>query len=386
MHKYICLIISLLVGCTSFPTRYDRIEADKVRLIDFIYEPAEAAPGDTVTVKALFAGKDVTPEDISWKISLKVLKNIYGMDTALEVSPLKQRPVQCFYSDSTSCISFQVIIPENIMRKSPMIPENPLSLLPPELKNQVPDMLSRFKKDQLLDMVELIGAQVKNADENTLRQITDEYDSLIEMLPPLLQYLTVQIRIFAGISSWHKIQSDYSVRYNSIFARLPEAGIHVNTNPVIDSIGIYKVKGKGKISFDEKKHQYEFFRLYGPLDEVDSIQEIPVDTNAFSYFIAAFTSGKDSEVTIEGNLMEEQHWTQWYYQFASDEIEGVSHDDFMAVENMMGDAVSLMLMPANKKVKSFTIWLEVYDRMLNVANRPQGSNAMEVHGKFKYKD
>ena len=43
--------ITLLIGCAEFPTAYSRIEPEKVRLLDFIYEPAEAAPGDTVLLK-----------------------------------------------------------------------------------------------------------------------------------------------------------------------------------------------------------------------------------------------------------------------------------------------------------------------------------------------
>ena len=42
------ITLLLLAGCTDFPTKYSVIEDENTRLIDFIYEPAEAAPGDTV--------------------------------------------------------------------------------------------------------------------------------------------------------------------------------------------------------------------------------------------------------------------------------------------------------------------------------------------------
>ena len=61
----------LWLECADFPTSYSRIESNKVRLLDFIYEPAEASPGDTVLLKAVFAGKPVTAEQLTWEMSSK---------------------------------------------------------------------------------------------------------------------------------------------------------------------------------------------------------------------------------------------------------------------------------------------------------------------------
>ena len=82
--------------------------------------------------------------------------------------------------------------------------------------------------------------------------------------------------------------------------------------------------------------------------------------------------------------MTEDHWTSWYYKLDPEETEGVSRDDFMDIVSM-GDPISLFITPASRKIKTFTLWLEVTDRLLNVVNRPQGSMVKEVRGKFRYK-
>ena len=130
MRKNIYIVALLFLGCSTFPTSYNRIESDKVRLIDFIYEPSEAAPGDTVTIKAIFSGKEITPEELSWKVSTRVVKNIYGMDTAFDIHPLQYKTEQCYFSDNTSCISVEMVIPEDILYQSPMIPDDWQSGLP----------------------------------------------------------------------------------------------------------------------------------------------------------------------------------------------------------------------------------------------------------------
>jgi len=48
--------IFLTAGCEQFSTTYQRIDASEFRLLDFIYEPADIAPGDTLTLTAVFAG------------------------------------------------------------------------------------------------------------------------------------------------------------------------------------------------------------------------------------------------------------------------------------------------------------------------------------------
>ena len=64
----VCVAVLFFLSCSSlFPTNYDRIDAERVRILDYIYNPAEAAPGERVKVFAVFAGAgdSLNPEDIT---------------------------------------------------------------------------------------------------------------------------------------------------------------------------------------------------------------------------------------------------------------------------------------------------------------------------------
>jgi hypothetical protein len=75
------------LGCTNmFSTSYERVDPDMTRLIDFIYEPADAAPGDTVTLTAIFAGRKIPLENITWRVSFNTVVDPYGTTKAFDIS------------------------------------------------------------------------------------------------------------------------------------------------------------------------------------------------------------------------------------------------------------------------------------------------------------
>jgi hypothetical protein len=129
------ILITLIAGCSEFPTSFDRIEKSELRVLDFIYNPPEAAPGDTVQVKAVFAGKKVYLADIDWKISYNLINNVYGTDTAFDIVPLPVTPVENYFSKNTTCISFSFIVPEDIIAKHGQIPANWWELVPAEVSD-----------------------------------------------------------------------------------------------------------------------------------------------------------------------------------------------------------------------------------------------------------
>jgi hypothetical protein len=49
-----------------------------------------------------------------------------------------------------------------------------------------------------------------------------------------------------------------------------------------------------------------------------------------------------------------------------------------------GNFIDKLYPPADEKVKTFTLWLEVSDSLLDEINRPQGSIVEEVQGRFNY--
>jgi hypothetical protein len=294
------------------------------------------------------------------------------------------------------------------MFKSASIPERWTSIIPAEYQSEIPDFIKSLSKNELIAFTRDLsksakkwgqvlknnpGAEDSLLQADTLYSLYKSYFS--QYIPAMVQFLTIKIRLFAEIKGVQKVRSTYSVRYNTCFQDIPGSRVYVNTNPSVDSIGIYKVKQANLQSFDPKdgKYEYEFIRLFSEDDSVaagvspDSIQTVDVDKNC-TYFVAGFAAEPDSSMTIQSAMQNgpatvEVLSTQWYYQLDEKEIAGVSPYDFMSIMKM-GSFIEMLYPPVDKKVKTFTLWLEVSDYLLNEINRPQGSTVKEVRGRFNY--
>ena len=384
--------VLLLIGitlwnCAQFPTQYERIEADRIRLLDFMYEPPDAAPGDSVTLRAVFAGKPVTAGDITWRVSWKVVKNAMGIDTAFEEEPLHATVTNGNFSENTSCIEVRFVVPENCIEQSPMIPDHWPSALPDALQAAIPEEFAAMSKQQLLGMMNLITAEGVTVDSAALSMAEKNYPGLTANLPFVAQVFTVPIRIFADVKGSHRIQSDYTVGYSSRLAKWPGVQVFENTNPRIDSVGIYRVEGNGIMRFDRHDENISFTRFSFASEDTT---RITVDTG-YTYFVTAFTGQYDTVFTL-GDMMEgmpptrtEEHTAEWLFQMPPEETEDLSPNDLMNIGST-GDLDAVLLPPRKSAVRHFTLWVQVTDSKLGVLNRSQGSVLAEVHGVFEYTD
>ena len=410
--EILCIIAAFFISCgTLFPTSYARIDEDRVRILDYSYEPAETAPGKMVTVSTIFAGEWGTlfPHDINWTVSFNLLSNNYGVDTALDSKPLMMFGVSYHYfSKNTLRIVWSFRIPDSVVFESASIPENWTSLIPAEYQPEIPAFIKSLSRNEIISFIHDLAQRAETwgeiltnnpGSEDSLLQADSIYslykNDYSRYIPALLQILTIRIRLISDIRGVQKVRSTYSVRYNSCFAGIPGSRVYVNKNPVIDSIGIYKVKKENLQYFDpeEGKYEYEFIRLFGE-DHTsatngtpDSIQLVEIDRKC-SYFVAGFAGEPDSSLTIQsavqnGPATVEGLATQWYFQLDSTETVDVSPYDFMNIANM-GNFIELLHPPDDEKVKTFVLWLEVSDYLLNEINRPQGSTLKEVMGRFTY--
>jgi len=390
-----------------FPTNYDRVDAERVRILDYIYEPAEAAPVGAVKVFAVFAGAgdSLNAEDINWTASFNVLSNDYGVDTALDVGSLAITSQSVFwFSDNTCCLIVNFRIPDSVVFNSASIPEQWTSIILAEYQSQIPDFIKTFSKRDLISFTHSLAKSAKKWGK-TLKQYPSLEDSLLQTdtlyslyknsfmqyIPAMLQFLTVKIWLFSEIRGVLKVRSTYSVRYNRCFKDIPGSRVYANINPVIDSIGIYKVYEPDPLSFDpaEGKYNYDFIRLFGGKHDPfhDSIQPVKIDKKC-SYFVAGSAGGKDTSLTIQSALQSgaptvEGFTTQWYFQLNQKEIADVSPYDYMNIMGM-GGFIEALYPPEDDRVQTFTLWLEVSDFLLNEINRPQGSFLREVRGRFKW--
>jgi hypothetical protein len=377
------LIVLLWIGCAKFPTSYSRIDPDKARLLDFIYEPAEAAPGDTVLLKAVFAGRTVTAEELTWRMSPKIIVNNYGVTEAIDTVPLEILPQACVFSDQTNCIAIRFVIPKNIIAESPLIPDNWTIAIPDYYRGHFPSVLLAKSKTGMLKMFENLSLPDSLASAST-------HDTTGGLLPMLLQCFTVQMRIYCSIANDHTIQSAYSVRYNSRFASTP-AGLHVpiNHNPRIDSVGVYVVRNANLSTFDPNSgiYSFDYFTMHD-----SGATDIAIDNNN-TYFMATFVGNVDTTLSIDaamgnGNPLPEQNVLQWYLQFNQQDMENVSAYDLATIDgnrSVAGQNLSRLSPSQNTAITTCTAWLEVSDQFLNEYYRPQGSTLKEMRIRFTYK-
>jgi hypothetical protein len=386
MYRYVIVLSFLLIGCSEFPTKYEVIENDKIRLLDFMYEPSDAAPGDTVKLKAVFAGRSVTADMIDWRVSCKVAVNEYGFDTAYEIQPLSCNPQQIHFSDQTSCIQILFVIPDSIMYKSPMLKNDWTAAMPSEYSALIPEEIRKLKRDQLLDTLAHLASLIKSANNEELSLIETilKDDFNFSDFAGLLQLFTVKMKIFADVKGSHTIEDDYTVRYNRVFNRLSSV-FRVNTNPVIDSVILYKVDKKGLIRFNPAD-RYQRYKLYSVPSDTETV--IPVDTSC-TYFLRSFTSNIDTSLTLEdlqstGEYGLETHRRVFMYQHDFNESDKISSKDYMDILATDADTMAILIPPSHPDLKKFTLWLRVYDEFYNESYRKDASVLKEYRGRFQY--
>jgi len=363
----------IMTGCEPFPNSYQHVEDTEIRMLDFIYEPADAAPGDIMTLTAVFAGKSVDlSEYIDWYISFNVIRDIFGSETVLDsttrLEPVAPPSFTTQFSENTQTVSFQIPIPDDIILKSEFIPTKWIEMLPQYMRNIIPAEFSSITKAEAVNIIESAAA----AGQHIVNQQID---------PFILQLFTVPIRITARVKSApgrlpHRIVSSHSIRYNS---RFKSTGAPINNNPVIDSVVVYKVKGKDRMAFDYKTERAAAtFRL----DVKDAVFAVE---DGFSYFIEAHSENSiDSTITADLNRIAEKHVAHWFFALDKNEIAGVKHTDLMDFGSVMGNQWSIVP-PKNRRVEKFTLWVTVHDEAPNERMRPMGSALKEVSGRFVYR-
>ncbi|MDR0308258.1 MAG: hypothetical protein LBI42_15700 [Chitinispirillales bacterium] len=365
-------IFFVLAGCEDFSTSHQNIDSGEFRMLNFMFNPAEAAPGDSITLVAVFAGKKKNVEDIDWRISFNVMVDNYGGETAIGSEPLSVygRILDISFSENTQTIAYKFKVPENVVRKSASIPENWIEMVPAHIRSVIPSQFAAVRKNELIDSIEYY------ANQSVIPSNFDRY------LPILLQFFTVPVLITANINGEgreHKIQSSHSVRYNRYFPDIAP----VNNNPEVDSILVYKVKGENIISFDNKKGKsYETIKYDKSKTLVISVQD------GYTYFLEAFTSPLDLTTTMDAAFMgaprwnlPEEHVSYWQFQMDKEKSKGISLSKQMDINNMFGRLIP----PVNKNIEHFTMWLTVKDELFNERFRPRGSTLMEIQGKFEYR-
>jgi hypothetical protein len=386
------VIFLIFMTCTEFSTSYQSIDEGEFRMLNFMFSPADIAPGDSATLIAVFAGKKKDlRNDIDWRVSFNVAVNNYGMETAVGSDPIDKhgRLVNRTFSKNTQTIAFRFKIPENIVRKSASIPENWTDMLPPYIRSALPKEFTSTTKNQMIDFIEKRLEDIGNGD-----YVYEDYMHDIRLLPALLQFFTVPIIITANVKNegrQHKIQCSHSVRYNRHFNHYLGDYIPVNRNPRIDSVLVHKVKGDNIMRFDNPGgKQYTSFNL----DFSDTTEIIIED--GYSYFLEWYSNPFDQTLTMDAALLaaaphlgstyvtKEKHYAYWQFQMDKNEKKNVPFNKQMDIDNVLGRN-SRLIVPKDKSIKNVTLWATVRDEVINEKLRPRGSTLGEYQVRFVYK-
>jgi hypothetical protein len=374
MKKFALIIITATVtiatiGCEQFSTSYQRIDDSEFRMLKYIWEPADAAPGDTITLTAVFAGKrEDLNNDLQWWVSFNVIRDLLGSTTVVDsmrLEPIAESRLVDF-SPNTQAVEFKIPVPSDIVKKSASIPENWTDALPAQMKDALPKEFASMTKTQLVDMIELSAKNVNAVNPEFARALV-----------PVLQFFTVPMRVFTKMHEPgrlpHTIVSTQYIRYNN---RFKTAGIPVNNIPVVDKVVVYKVKGNDVESIDYKGGvTYDSTILDESGNTVIDVED------GYSYFLDALSNNIDTTVTMDGNRIPEKHRVYRQFQLDKKETAGIHHSKFMDINNFNGK----VYMPKDRKITKFTFWLTVYDEAQNERLRPNGETLVERSGRLRYK-
>jgi hypothetical protein len=384
---------ALFLGCSSWPTNFERIDHDNSRVLDFVYKNCidsticEAMPGDSVRLYAYFSGEEIT--DIEWKISFNVFENIYGEDTALDIKQFEHTtidPDMSGFSEATYGFGFQFKIPDDIMYTSKSIKDELISA-------------TGLNKYVLLGFMDTLTAI-----DTSLWSTIPEFQQYLPMIqkdaPLLMQVLTAPIRIFARVNGLYDIESDFIVRYNRSFQHFEN--VNVNHNPKINFVGLYKLKDASAVEFDtDNMTDNDTTICLFLADSADTASMgkniIYTDTIlidlGYRYYVTVDSglfngvNQKDNGVSVDmsGSITSgiETFFTQWFFQHDKSEITNVDVDDLMIL-NTSGNFLDRIFPPLDGWVKKTTLWVQVYDYFLGERFRPYGSSLREVNINFKY--
>jgi len=296
MGASLALLTGLLTLCTPFPTRYDRIEPNKLRPISFVYTPAsEGAPGDTMRLRAYFAGDSLASAD--WSMSYDVVTTDYGVDTALNIFAIEPVGAAHWLPDSVE-ISF--VVPESTFYKTVAITDDVFG----QIARYLPEEARDLTRTDIIRLVEGLAA-LDFGDPAALAAFYAEWgallggagatpESMTAFAGVVLSFLSVKAYVFADLASQSgrrlSVKSDFVIRYNSRFRGTPlAAAVSYNRNPRIRWMGIYRVAGSNLFSFDPAdpafRGKYTLQYLYNERDGEGVDDLVEIDTGC-SYFVA----------------------------------------------------------------------------------------------------
>jgi len=377
---------AVLLSCINFPVRFERIEGDAFRPLTAVFKPqAEAAPGDTLTMIAHFAGNPVRSID-SLQITYRPVRNIFEtVDTFTNLDPLRIVDSTHHLPDS---LIVRFVIPDTVLDEglAGQLDELPLS---PGQRREMSNLIASFSSGSI--------------DLSVLGAVPDSV--LHGLIIPALQTLGTRANVFVNATSRNgttlPCRYEFTVRYHSRFQDIPVLAdrLAVNRNPGIRWLGVYRVEGKNIYGFHPSKKSfrgtYTLDYLYHAFDSSLEVDTIVIDTG-YTYFMAA-----DSGIMADAppgapdttrdlfhlvtpdrdTMLMEEFYYRWFYRNL-DEAE-LPLDSLFVIAGG-GTSIARMLPSLDTSMRRFKVWLAVYDELIGDYKRPRGMTVLQEEGVLRY--
>ncbi len=402
MRFVVLAALMLAAACVKYPVRFERVDADQLRVMDFMYMNlsdttaglCEAAPGDSMLLIACFSGKRVST--IEFDVSWNVFSSPYGGDTAYGREPLACEGVvldTSAFTDSTDIVAVKFQVPPDVLVKSASIDESVVAAL-------------GFSKEQLLALVDglaRMSPEQRRAD-SLLAPVMEQFAGMA------MQMLSAPVKIYVTVNGVNKVESGITVRYNRHFRGYDD--VYMNRNPMVSFVGMYKIKGSrvpsGLGDLRDEDSTFSLFSrgdthdptLMGREENTVSRDTILIDTG-YTYYLAVDSgvfAGQDVRDRARAMLFNvdnvdvslaperpERFSARWFYQHNTDEAEGVATERLFVTASG-GGIVTQALPPLTTAISRVSLWVQVFDEFWGEWHRPIGSTLIETELHFRYSE
>jgi hypothetical protein len=391
------MILPMAVLCgIQFPTRYERVEDDRVRTLAFVFDNktlAESAPGDTVTLHSYFSGERVS--SIRWTMATQVVTDVFLGDTFGDTVSMEGYMVPGRYREhfggATDSAVFDFVVPRDVITAHFSGGATVAGLMPPGIPVPLPEPLASMPASALIAALDSIAGMLPaRAAELPAYPPYQQLTSVLagaglglEALEPLLQMSSVTVKVLASVNFKYRVESELTVRYNSRFHVL-EPAIRVNRNPAVEWVSVVRLmKDSSALFFDPLRDTGKIDAVF-PLNAAGDT--VPID-EGYRYFLVCDSAAAslDSGRSLTGGVAgREDLLYRWFFR-NDDHVAGVPLDSLVGIQQSMFNSAAL-LPPVDTRMTHFTLWLVARDQFLGERLRPAGFAFLSRECVLSYSD
>ena len=329
------ICITILLCCIPEMPEFERINNERLRVLAVIFTPGpEVAPGDTVTAKAYFAGKQAAGVD-----NFKVSYSRTASDSFIDHSALNIIKVKHWFPDSVE-LSFKVSESLFITDKN---------------ETGIPS-----------DAIRAVHAA--SGDSAGCEQLEDNFgkDIAHQMIDALFKESALFFTIHSEDGTTLKVQSRFMARYTPRFKKC----VPVNNNPEPSKIFFYSVAEDSVKDFDPTssvfKGKFTAQMIYNPDTLLNTAETLHV-VKGCSYFLIADSVKAD---TYTNNLGKEKNEIIKYSYFYEID-DGMRNSDSIITKATPTSPIAEFRISEITGQCLIKIWLVTHDDC-NDAIRPKG--------------